>query len=184
MPTAEGVFPKVGNDPIYYSEVNRFAQNNVMSAGSFPGVSSGTAIQDIGSFVIGPGSIGNPSSIRGKVLINCPNANPEATRFFVLISGVNTNSTLEIGSAYFTQQSENFLLTHEAVVGSPFVGYNQATLRLMQGADFNGQFSSRISDATLQNINMASPIWVLFKVKATSNIIVQSYQYNFLRGTI
>lgn len=44
MPTSEGSFPKVGNDPIYYSEINNF-HNQVINNGYYKiyGYTSGTA---------------------------------------------------------------------------------------------------------------------------------------------
>lgn len=64
MPTVEGTFPKVGNDPIYYSEINTFARNNwyplynVTNAGSI--ATSGIAIVTHSAQILGVpnGSIG------------------------------------------------------------------------------------------------------------------------------
>jgi len=59
--TAEGIFPKIGGDPLYYSEANRFAgAGNFIAGGSTARLPSGTAIQYAGSIVIPPGSLYNP----------------------------------------------------------------------------------------------------------------------------
>lgn len=51
MVTAEGVFPKVGGDPIYYSEANRFREK-VIGWNAHPNqFTSGTAYQIAGSYL-------------------------------------------------------------------------------------------------------------------------------------
>ena len=48
MVTAEGVFPKIGNDPLYDSEVNRFVRTTTILAGSGGYVGSATGQANVG----------------------------------------------------------------------------------------------------------------------------------------
>ena len=60
MPTAESVFPKIGNDPLYASEVNRFSpkligytSDNTRSNGS------GTTYVPLGTTISYSGTVGS-----------------------------------------------------------------------------------------------------------------------------
>jgi len=64
MVTAEGVFPKIGNDPLYASEVNNFSNSSqfVGLISVIGSVTSGGGFTNFGSVFIGPGSINRPYS--------------------------------------------------------------------------------------------------------------------------
>lgn len=54
MPTAENIFPKIGGDPLYFSEANRFSRaGQFIAMGSFAQLTSGTTAGSvIGSIII------------------------------------------------------------------------------------------------------------------------------------
>lgn len=59
MATAEGVFPKVGNDPLYASEINKFNKNiQFLGAGG------------VGSTFYGNGFLGSRDTTIGSVLVS------------------------------------------------------------------------------------------------------------------
>jgi hypothetical protein len=70
MTTAEGVFPKVGNDPIYGSEVNRFAGYTLYNAGSFVTGGSSTNLVLLGSIYFPTGALTNPSIVHTNIVFD------------------------------------------------------------------------------------------------------------------
>jgi hypothetical protein len=133
MPTAEGVFPKVGNDPIYYSEINQFASaGKFIAAGSFP-VTSGTSYQSAGSVLIGAGSVSNPCLINVDWRVDTTEDSASAR---VNFSGLSTYFV--IGSSTLTSDPYG---TVRAMLGSPFGGAitgitkGNTTVSLSQSSD-------------------------------------------------
>ena len=156
MPTAENIFPKVGNDPLYASEVNRFSQGGrFITAGSFIVIPSGTAatndgvprILTAGSILIPAGSLVNTSNpIQTTMYIYADM--PGSSRFRVNVSGagiLNTDISDNIGSSSNTDYRKNFFQL-QTFYGSPvfdnsFIRYvnntgdtNNANLQFNVGA--------------------------------------------------
>jgi hypothetical protein len=96
MVTAEGIFPKVGNDPLYASEVNILAGIGRSYVGTTASFASGTNYTTIGSIVINAGNL--PSYPRIDMNYRqTGGASTEQIQFS--ISGVGGNFDLTIGAA-------------------------------------------------------------------------------------
>ena len=113
--TAEGVFPKIGGDVIYASEVNRFAgAGRFCGIGSFVIEASGAAYQ-LGSVVIGAGNLTNPC---GLTIDWYPEYQTRAIKLEV--SGASGN-----GAITHTHPTDSNLqaMVCSAQLGSPYIGY-------------------------------------------------------------
>lgn len=90
--TAEGIFPKIGGDPLYFSEANKF--NNDYTLGWLTGsVVSGTAIQRMGSIVV-PKDFINVNKGVLELFFNTIHAGTDASSYAYLyctISGLQNN---------------------------------------------------------------------------------------------
>src|SRR3990167_11466312 len=119
MPTAEGVFTKIGNDPIYASEVNKFGRGNTYFLGgsNFIWVGSTAAGSDVGSFVIGAGSLSDPCIIEIRGITSKIGANPTNDSFgYISISGAEDSGQLRhlsLGDAQW------FGMYATGILGSP-----------------------------------------------------------------
>lgn len=121
MVTAEGVFPKIGNDPLYASEITRFAGLNFVIAGSKTiTVGSSSEIQDLGSIVIPAGSLTNPCFITGFLTGSLSTSTPisQETAYRIMISGTSAYSVVSTGS----KESDMVILTYKGIIGSPLIG--------------------------------------------------------------
>jgi len=119
MPSAEGEFPKIGNDPLYDSEANRFAgAGHFIQAGSFPPAVSGAADGTIvGSILFPGGSMADLSNLHIKMFANMPGSSRMTLRF----SGaglVNNTTIIKLGSSSDTGVTDEFF-EFEAFIGSP-----------------------------------------------------------------
>ena len=110
MPTAEGVFPKVGGDPGYYSEVNYLARGGGIGTMLWRLSNSGTTWQDAGSIIVNPGSICRDNSL---IMLNYStplgnNTDANVSNFRFLFSGANNNFTITAGSQANPAASQRF----------------------------------------------------------------------------
>lgn len=112
MATAEGEYPKVGNDPLYSSEVNRFAGAGFTIVKSdFTGIGSnnGLAPNSTGSIVIPAGSLTLPGMliVRGTNDLGTrgtPRLQYSGTDFGANFATLSTSSVND-GPEYFTATS-------------------------------------------------------------------------------
>ena len=162
MATAEGVFPKVGGDPGYYSEANRFAgAGGFIYIGSTLNVGSQTAIQTAGSLLIRAGSLSNPCHI--SMYGNWNIQSEQKTKFTIQISGLTGNASwVMAGSDSNTVSLNNFIFN--ATLGSPLLGRG-----LMIG--YQDTISSNSPgpipvSASLNNLHTGSPIVISFRFEA------------------
>ena len=180
MPTAENVFPKVGNDPVYASEVNRFGgAGQFIRIGSFPTLASGTASQDFGSVVITGGSLSNPALFFINAYTRGKNARDGLN---IIISGLSANASLDVlGSTIDTT-----IYRVEILAGSPFNGY-------MFGNTFDNPFSAYRSTEvsniqwfgrTLTDFNTGSTTVLLFTTTASAVFSGINYSIQSFRGAI
>lgn len=173
MATSEGVFPKVGNDPIYYSEVNRFAgAGQFIKIGSTIGITSGTNYQDAGSILIAAGSLSNPFTLMFNSL-NDAQGGGQTMAYNIYISGTSANTSVNVNDAFPITSIfySNGLITG----GSPFRGATLITSAL-QGADNN---APQCSSTSINNLNPNEPVVVGFKIKyngTTSGTMFYSLQ--------
>lgn len=121
MPTAELTFPKVGGDPYYYSEANRFAgAGQFIAMGSTRSVGSGAnqrinaavgSAMIMGSYLILAGSLSNPAHIYITALHNSADISNQSVLF---ISGQSANVGISAGSGVNSSR----LIEAEAIIGS------------------------------------------------------------------
>lgn len=137
MPTAQDIFPKVGNDPLYDSEVNRLNRiSQTIFAGSTINIGSSTATQTIGSHLINNGSfLGNSfGTFVLDFIIDGHNSNPMVFEMLVsgtpglgshFISGISASNTRLMGTI------KSFIIPGSAA--SSFGGLENPTGFLVQG---------------------------------------------------
>ena len=113
--TAEGVFPKIGGDIAYASEANRFAgAGRALFTGSFQSIA---ATGEMGSIVIGAGSLTNVAHIQGAFRGELGNTN---NSYIIRVSGAQGyNTALQIGS---NVGDGNIFVDFNIIAGSPLVG--------------------------------------------------------------
>ena len=173
--TAEGTFPKIAGDIAYASEANRFAgAGRYIAIGSTSNITSGTGIQNIGSVLIGAGSLSNPSIL----YLYGYHSHNNLERIGVTISGVNSNSTLYMGS-----NTGTYLFDGKLIVGSPNMpGSNFSLIYCGTGTnEVNTTFVQ--STGSIANIDPGSKICILFTVSgATASSNPATYSIQSFRG--
>src|SRR3990167_5667125 len=110
MPTAEGVFPKQGGDPGYYSEVNYLARGGGVGTFLWRLTNSGTAWTDAGSIIVNTGSICRDNAL---VMLNYStplgnNTDANVSNFRFLFSGLGADFTIGAGSHANPAASQRF----------------------------------------------------------------------------
>ena len=165
MVTAQDIFPKVGNDPMYYSEANRFARGCYnIKTGSLTtalGSQTGTTVCGLanvtiaGSYLVA-GSLYNPS----ELMIDFYGIKSSGTDYFIGISGINTYAYVSVGSM---QNDPNINYGNfKALVGSPLGACMFASA---QNINIDNQkdvaFNRSNSATTITNLNIGSP-FVIF----------------------
>ncbi len=181
MATAEGVFPKVGNDPLFDTEVNRFAgAGQFVAIGSSDVVSSGTAFQDIGSILITAGSLSSPFEIRGNMLLDGQQGGGVGgTPDLRIITSGNVNAIVTTGSNLVANADVNFQYTLNT--GSPYNGYAS----LMAIPDSAGNLSVQNQATEFNQLETGSDIAILFQIRTnTNNNHLISYSFQSYRGVV
>ena len=110
----EGTFPKAGGDPLYFSEANRFARAGgfiAFSSGT-DSFSSGTAVQTLGSWLVGAGSMTNFGALYGTFFMS----KAAADNVRLGISGIENNLTISAGASL---SAAGMYCTFNVVAGSP-----------------------------------------------------------------
>src|SRR3990167_7387334 len=142
MPKAEGIFPKVGGVPIYFSEANRFAGYKTFFIGSTASGGGGGAYVGVGSVLIGAGSVSNPCVLH----FNAFASSQFATR--IRIIGLSSNIAVTVGDVDFTT---NYFIKGLAFLGSPGSGIISAVSQQTSEETF------RPRQFTIDNLNTGSP---------------------------
>ena len=176
MATAEGTFPKVGNDPVYASEVNKFAgAGQFLGIGSFPTISSGTDLQNCGSIFIPAGSLSNPANILIQYGVT-KNANDFVR---IQVSGIGMNATNSAGSVI-----GNAVGTVSMVFGSPMQGFmNHSVYSMNETNAFpNTEGKLNYSTSSLSNVDPGSNLVIIFRTNAHANHTITAYSVQSFRG--
>ncbi len=144
MVTAEGVFPKSGNDPLYASEVNSFGTNKLIGhvAQRFVTIQSGTDYQTVGGTVLYSGT--PPSIIIDNLIINTSVLNTETTQIVntrLRFSGADFNEVTSVFNKQSVGGLYEFSINHVVTSGT-FSGW---------GADFNNPFVISVEGQTPVN---------------------------------
>lgn len=179
--TAEGVFPKVGGDIIYASEVNRFAgAGRFLSAGSFATIGSATASQDIGSIFIGTGSLTNPCSLFCDIFVT----HNGRDSLKMTISGTGGNGNITLGS---TIDGTSFI-HYDILIGSPstsfIIGKEIKDTLTNISPSVAGNIVYSTNQLTTGNVDPTQNTVVLFSAIASANFTINGYTMQAFRGTI
>lgn len=125
--TAEGTFPKIDSDLLYASEANRLAYApRFLVIGSGINVGSVTGFQNLGSILIGAGSVSNPCEIGIKARVY----GGATGKMGFVFSGAQGNQSVYIGG----NQAENTADLY-AILGSPLENIIKATTSQPDGGD-------------------------------------------------
>ena len=181
MPTAQNVFPKIGGDPLYYTEANRFAgAGQFISMGSTGIIGSQTADAVAGSILINAGSLSNPAHLIIDALVT-----RAATPIGVLISisGLSSNGLINVGSNIDTTQ----IIVHcDITAGSIFNGLMRAEAR--RSATTNVDYitdRSKYTAATTSSLHTGSPVVISFGFREnTGNSNFDSFSVQSFRGAL
>lgn len=158
---AQDVFPKVGGDPLYYSEANRFARGGgFISLGSFGSFGS--------VFISGLNQTSNPSHIKAEYRIVGP-ANEGSYVFFV--SGASAN-----GSVIATLSTTDYCRV-SVTIGSPGSGF----IHLLSAGIGAGQTQANVGQ-NLNDFHAGSP-YVIFLSGVAGNAI-SAYSIQSFRGAV
>lgn len=152
--TNEGVFPKIDGDVLYASEANRFAgAGRALFAGSFPSIS---ATGEMGSIVIGAGSLSNSAWIQGFMKVGMG----DTQNILVLrVSGAQGyNTGMGLGS---NVHNGNILVTIDMLLGSPSAANIMAVTSRAQDAMSTASIQ-HASSALSNNTNIADSGLVIF----------------------
>ena len=197
MATAQDVFPKVGGDPQYYTEANRFARAPAfISIGSTALLASGTGAPktysdttfntylDAGSiFFSGALSTTNPVEIDFNFSIN------KDTRSFGILafSGVGGNYTVFINGSIIAGQSKTVFGRSYSLIGSQFSGASFTILHSLSANDLDNAGiinTSRRQSSTMQQFNSGSP-WVAFlALGSNTGDALWNYSVQAFRGAL
>jgi hypothetical protein len=180
MPSAEGFFQKVGNDPLYASEVNRFVGGGyfVGMAGSrstATGDNTGVTIMPLGSAVISAGSVQNPSQfLVTGYFTETLGDNKNAIR--VEISGLSANGLIIIGSA----NSGDVFFKGNIIAGSPLKGMMYFNADVNINTTDSNDFAvntGRTSTTPITNLYLGSTFVIKFSAvpSGISNVILNSW---------
>ena len=175
MPTAEGIYPKLGGDPIYYSELNQLHKSlKLLGAGSTAVCASGTGPSIAGSVLIPASSVSNP----GRIDVNYWVSGPLNTGYQIGISGASANMDLWAGSGLnvSTHVGTCYFLT-----GSPLSGLGVLTDSVYAdgGADNIAASTGawKYAQRAIHNFNASSAFVIFFKVVTpTSNAQFLNYE--------
>ena len=164
MVTAEGKFPKIGNDPVYNSEINRFAgAGQLIFMGSFIDLVSSTEFQDFGSVVINPGSLTNPCQINGLFRLGATGGG-DILDMRVRLSGLSANTFVGGGSnigGLITKSIE-----FNSLIGNPFNGLISAKTVVADGAYRATGGAQQIK--SFNNLHTGSTVVILFEGRTNS----------------
>jgi len=162
----EGVFPKVDGDILYASEANNFYKNGYITAGSFyASTTSGTAIQDIGSFVIPANTLGSIYAL--NIGYSATKANNSTVIYFG-ISGTTGNNEGFVGAG--VGQSSNTATGYINIFGGNILGnfnmslYGNANVEL----DNNDSTAAAYGARTLNNVTNNVPLVCKFRAKVAA----------------
>ena len=161
MPTSEGIFPKAGGDPVYYSEVNRFASSpQFISIGSFS--------TPLGSVLIsGTNQTSNYCELSINTHINATNGS-----LCIFLSGLSNNGSVLFDTPF------NLMIKATAMVGSPGSGFLFGL-----STQFNADNTIQSSRANVLNdFNAGSPYVIMFSGAGTGTIF--NYSIQAFRGTV
>lgn len=166
MATAEGVFPKIGNDPIYASEINRYATaGQLWATGSTDFVGSQTARQVLGSVVFNAGSLSNPAFIEMQLRYTMEQS---ASTLYIGASGISSFKEIGVGSAYASAG----MLNAKIFAGSPMKGMITCTNMFNANNFINLQSAG---NGYLDNLNTSNETVILFSTKAAGSMNIDSY---------
>lgn len=148
--TAEGTFPKIAGDIAYASEANKFnASYRCLYIGSMGLVTSGAGVTtDIGSFVIGAGSLTNPCHIILEFVASGGAANV-LTPIGLQVSGLSANNQVNITTA------DIGMGRFDCYVGSPLCGRLKLIGNSKEGDQTSGFASSSI---LINNLNTSASV--------------------------
>jgi len=170
----EGTFPKVDGDILYASEVNRFAS---AGRGFYIGsgvIGSATAYQNLGSVVIGPGSLSNPCLLVVDVMM-------ATNAIKVQISGLAANNYVEISGA----TSTSIFMSARATLGSPYPG-RILGIASPDATQINAKSNSALLGATstINHLDTGSTVVVFVKAASDSAGAVGNYSVQSFRGGV
>lgn len=176
MPTAENVFPKIGNDPLYASEVNRFERSGFLRAGSFPAFPAGGGSSF--TLISGADLVGSVISLHiyGRALNLGSNLN-------IQFSGTTLgNQTVGVGSG--TDPSNGVNYNFLIVFGSPSSAFSyfkvnpesSSTSNTSEAASKIARFGTELSD-----VHPGSPFEIKFLGSGTtiSNFFIQHFERGY-----
>ena len=157
-----GVFPKIDGDVLYAYDVNQIAKTPQTFTGSnTPWITSGTALQNIGSIVFNSGTFGNP--IKLNMLLNVGNYNQNNLN--ITISGIGGSATISLGSAVGGTSNNfntSYIIHSDMVLGSPLSGLMFADAyqfgKINNSVDNNTKYASN----NINNFNTGSSFIILF----------------------
>ena len=155
---AEGVFPKVGGDPLYYSEANKFARGTsaIIMSGPFAWSDDASFGTEMGSMVWSGNQLGSVCRlhIAGTTLIGTNQAGFGATE--VIISGASNNIQFRWGNDNSLAGSSIWHGFFD--IGSPFLG---------RGFIFNGREGDNagvtMSSHAIEHLNTTANIVLKFR---------------------
>lgn len=151
MPTDEGIFPKVGNDPIYYSEINRLMSvPRILGSIFTASFSSGTNYTTLGSVLIPTGSIVNPMRIYIDGAYGKSNSINGSISYQVGISGTNDYTETTDLIAVSKNGTENSRFNFNLYIGSPQFDNGAANYGIV-GTLIDANLTTPVTDINIQN---------------------------------
>lgn len=174
----EGEFPKNDGDFIYASEVNRCAgAGRFLGAGSTIWITSGTAYQDMGSIVVGAGSVTNP----GIVTLDFRTSNvPDVFGLHIILSGATANGAIGIHSGA-GMTNEPFHTHFKALVGSPLSG---CIIAQSFGTALWDNTTQTSSSNDLKNFDLSQQFVILIRGVTTGSVAISHYNAQAFRGSL
>lgn len=163
---------------MFASETGRFASaGRYLQIGSTATTSSGTALADIGSIVIGAGSLTNPCHIFGHFRGTWD----ARDNLRILVSGMNVNANVIAGSRVGTSVKMG---QFECLIGNPLAGFG--LMKIIGDRGDNRELEvdlSRYSTETFSNIDSGSQITIIFQANASANFTIDSFSFQSFRST-
>jgi len=172
----EGVFPKAAGDYLFASEVNRFASApRYLFGGSTAWIPSGTGNQELGSVVVGAGSLTNPAYIE----VNFKGFKIAGATYNLFVSGIDGNQRTSIGNVI---NSASHGGRWSIFIGSGMKGHVHGQV-LNRGGDNMDNTNIGFGAQEYNSIDPANELALIFEVGAQNggsaslvNYNVQSYR--------
>lgn len=188
MPTAQDIFPKIGGDPLYFSEANRFARaGGFYHTGSTLLISSGGGVQFgivtgkiLGSILISGATLSENSTVLGTIKHTAGDASDSLA---LVISGLQGNQFVTAGSNITATTRACTFIAHLGSINTNYA-YLTALNTGVNNVDFS-QANAKFGAKSFDNFTTGSPFIIAFVNTYNSTGSSQAF-WNFqtFRGAV